>query len=298
MLLRESTSFLVQVVVVATRYTSKYVPVGIMTMCFTHGAWFYLLLFFSLLLSLASTLLCFSSQLHTCLKPAYLCMWLDVTLADASSKAGQVPVAPSFTNVNLGCGDGLEESGVENVSTSSSPYYPCCKGTTCMGGDLGVYCQCYLQTSNSKEVRTQHINGECLRCLFCRSRVRFPVCFPEPLFGSGGGDKGQSFRVAITPSSLLYRHVGWKMLSLLCWEPPSPYYRTRTICRVSTWDSRIVMLSRLFEILIGTNATTLTHTFSRNLPLTPIGASPLHIHKALTDMKIGSQNNVLYMSFR
>ena len=166
MLLRESTSFLVQVVVVATRYTSKYVPVGIMTMCFTHGAWFYLLLFFSLLLSLASTLLCFSSQLHTCLKPAYLCMWLDVTLADASSKAGQVPVAPSFTNVNLGCGDGLEESGVENVSTSSSPYYPCCKGTTCMGGDLGVYCQCYLQTSNSKEVRTPHINGECLRCLF------------------------------------------------------------------------------------------------------------------------------------
>ena len=48
-----------------------------------------------------------------------------------------------------------------------------------MDGDLGVYCQCYTQESNSKEVRSQHIVEGGLHCRFLRTVRAFSFVLPD-----------------------------------------------------------------------------------------------------------------------
>ena len=86
-----------------------------------------------------------SINLYTYIQQSiYLSLWSDFALAEAGSKAGELPDASSLTNANLRCGDGGGGGVDESTNTSSS--YPCTEGSVCLDGDLGVYCQCYSQT--------------------------------------------------------------------------------------------------------------------------------------------------------
>ena len=65
------------------------------------------------------------------------------------------PKAESLINVNVSCdgwaaegGGGVGDVGA-NYSTPSSP----CSDGSCLNGDFGVYCLCYVRESDSKEVR-------------------------------------------------------------------------------------------------------------------------------------------------
>ena len=88
----------------------------------------------------------------------------DFALANASSLARDLPTAGSLTNVIITCQDGAEENGhldssssdspsSDSSSSDSPPESPCSQGSTCVEGDVGVYCQCYLQRSTSDQVR-------------------------------------------------------------------------------------------------------------------------------------------------
>ena len=81
-----------------------------------------------------------------------------MALAKASSQAGELPTAGSLTNANITCRHGGEESsqGITSSSNSSSASSPCSEGSLCLEGDVGVYCQCYLQMSTLKQVRALH----------------------------------------------------------------------------------------------------------------------------------------------
>ncbi|CAM9101274.1 unnamed protein product, partial [Laminaria digitata] len=64
-------------------------------------------------------------------------------LAAASSNAGELPHANSFTNANHTCEVVLPGSGGADLSSSGSQRTPCSGGSACADGDLGVYCECY-----------------------------------------------------------------------------------------------------------------------------------------------------------
>eukprot|EP00752_Nemacystus_decipiens_P007772 g6941.t1 len=49
-------------------------------------------------------------------------------------------------NVNVTCEDFVEEGGGGNPPSS-----PCSEGSTCLNGDLGVYCLCYMRESTSEQ---------------------------------------------------------------------------------------------------------------------------------------------------
>ncbi|CAN0138387.1 unnamed protein product, partial [Pylaiella littoralis] len=62
-------------------------------------------------------------------------------IAKAASRASELPRANSFANVNLTC-DGV-------LPPSSSPL--CSEGSSCLDGDLGVYCHCYKRESTGED---------------------------------------------------------------------------------------------------------------------------------------------------
>ena len=83
---------------------------------------------------------------------------IDVGKAEASSRAGVLPDADSFTNRNITCNkDVAAESGdAGELSGGSSPDV-CSEGSACLDGDLGVYCECYYpqRTINSSKQVTR-----------------------------------------------------------------------------------------------------------------------------------------------
>ena len=83
---------------------------------------------------------------------------IDVGKAEASSRAGVLPDADSFTNRNITCNkDVAAESGdAGELSGGSSPDV-CSEGSACLDGDLGVYCECYYpQRTISSSKRVTH----------------------------------------------------------------------------------------------------------------------------------------------
>ena len=92
-----------------------------------------------------------------------------MALAKASSQAGELPTAGSLTNANITCRHGGEESsqGITSSSNSSSASSPCSEGSLCLEGDVGVYCQCYLQRSTLKQVRALHKTNMEVQFSFC-----------------------------------------------------------------------------------------------------------------------------------
>lgn len=54
-------------------------------------------------------------------------------------------------NTNVTCEALAKQRGGRGTSASSS--YPCSEGSTCLDGDLGVYCQCYERESSWEQVR-------------------------------------------------------------------------------------------------------------------------------------------------
>ena len=62
-----------------------------------------------------------------------------------------VPKSNSMTNTNVTCEALAKQRGGRGTSASSS--YPCSEGSTCLDGDLGVYCQCYERESSWEQVR-------------------------------------------------------------------------------------------------------------------------------------------------
>ena len=83
---------------------------------------------------------------------------IDVGKAEASSRAGVLPDADSFTNRNItGNKDVAAESGGAGELSSGSTPYVCSEGSACLDGDLGVYCECYYpqRTINSSKQVTR-----------------------------------------------------------------------------------------------------------------------------------------------
>ena len=80
------------------------------------------------------TVRAFSATLYI-LSPLHLTV---KTAIQEYSDASEIPVNASLINVDLNC----SESGS-----------PCSLESTCLEGDLGVYCHCYTQYSTSEEVR-------------------------------------------------------------------------------------------------------------------------------------------------
>lgn len=82
-----------------------------------------------------------------------VCVFSDVSLAAASSAAGALPSANSFTNTNHRCGDVLPGSGGTGRPSNNFQQALCSEGSACLKGDLGVYCECYypMRTINSSK---------------------------------------------------------------------------------------------------------------------------------------------------
>lgn len=78
-----------------------------------------------------------------------------MALAEASSSAGELPNANSFTNAKHTCQVEVQsESGeIGEASSASSAQHVCSEGSACLDGDLGVYCECYYprRTINSSK---------------------------------------------------------------------------------------------------------------------------------------------------
>ena len=84
--------------------------------------------------------------------------WLDVGIADASSRAGMLPDAKSFTNHIITCIDNVAADSVDaGESSGGSSSDLCSEGSACLDGDLGVYCECYYpqRTINSSKQVTR-----------------------------------------------------------------------------------------------------------------------------------------------
>ncbi|CAM9095530.1 unnamed protein product, partial [Laminaria digitata] len=114
-------------------------------------------------------------------------------LAKASSLAGELPTADSLTNANTTCRDrGGQASQDDTSSSPSSPSTsssdvspknsssPCSEGSVCLEGDLGVYCQCYLQRSTSKQ---RCVNGDAAALNLTTQNEPGTMFFPEMLEG-------------------------------------------------------------------------------------------------------------------
>lgn len=89
----------------------------------------------------------------------------DEALRSAASSALVIPVADGLSNVNVTCSGAGDEQAL-------SP--PCSEGSSCVEGDVGVYCQCYVSESTGNEVTTH--------ALFCAIRpaeIVFGVCLPS-----------------------------------------------------------------------------------------------------------------------
>lgn len=79
----------------------------------------------------------------------------DRDFASAASRAGNIPSANSLINVNLTCDGGEAAAAGDDEALLSL----CSKGSTCLDGDLGVYCQCYMRESTLNEVRPRRGAG-------------------------------------------------------------------------------------------------------------------------------------------
>lgn len=73
-----------------------------------------------------------------------------MAVIDDASEASELPVNAALINVALNC----SESGS-----------PCITGSTCLEGDMGVYCQCYERYFSKAEVR----ENICLACTVGKS---------------------------------------------------------------------------------------------------------------------------------
>lgn len=88
----------------------------------------------------------------------------DVALAEASSRAGELPNANSFTNAKHTCQvDVQSESGeIGEASTASSVRHVCSETSACLEGDLGVYCECYYPQRTIDS--SNQVNGTTMSC--------------------------------------------------------------------------------------------------------------------------------------
>ena len=96
---------------------------------------------------------------------------IDVGKAEASSRAGVLPDADSFTNRNITCNkDVAAESGDAGELSGGSTPDVCSEGSACLDGDLGVYCECYYPQRTISSLR-QVIRRSTTSLLFCFVKI-------------------------------------------------------------------------------------------------------------------------------